>query len=394
MQERELISRLVTKDGHGIDALAEEYGSMIRYIIKPILAGRGDEELCFARVIENVMAGIHLYDVNSENFAGWITSVAHDTAMEFLPQGRAETVTEENRQKLDDAISSLSQSQKIFFYRKYYYMQSDVQMAGEMTTEGWILKKWMDALRQKLKPYFGSSISDGALDEALINYAHGIPPAKIVRDVNPWRSGSAMYDILLGMGFFFGAYADSLGYISMAVSTALLLAGFAALRETNRFFRAGFYFSVLRVAFVALYICVLPGLSENPGVNAAVSAAGNVIELSGFLCLFLGIRALTAKNALKSPALPLTLFAVMYIAIGAAYVAGYRGSSFSSIYELAVMFIAVAAVFLGFFRYIYKGAGFGYDIVAKPLPHFGPFALLIGPVVLFLVCAGIQELIW
>ena len=26
MQERELISRLVTKDGQGIDALAEEYG--------------------------------------------------------------------------------------------------------------------------------------------------------------------------------------------------------------------------------------------------------------------------------------------------------------------------------------------------------------------------------
>ena len=392
MQERKLINRLVTKDGKGIDALAEEYGSMIRYVIRPILAGRGDEELCFARVIENVMAGIHLYDVKSENFAGWITSVAHDTAMEFLPQGRSETVTEEDRRKLDDAISSLSQSQKIFFYRKYYYMQSDMQMAGEMTTEGWILEKWMAAIRQKLKPYFGSSISDGALDEALTNYAHGIPPAKIVRDVNPWRS--AMYDILLGMGFFFGAYAGRLEYFSMAISTALLLAGFAALRETNRFFKAGFYFSVLRVAFVALYICALPGLSENPGANAAVSAVGNVIELSGFLCLFLGIRALTAKNALKSPALSLTLFAVMYIAIGAACVAGYRGSSFSSIYELAVMFIAVAAIFLGFFRYIYKGAGFGYDIVARPLPHFGPFALLIGPVVLFLVCAGIQELIW
>ena len=392
MQERELISRLVTKDGQGIDAFAEEYGSLIRYVIKPVLAGRESEELCFARVIENVMANIHLYDVKSENFAGWVTSVARDTAREFLPHERTEAITEDDRQKLDNVISSLSQSQKIFFYRKYYYMQSDRQMAGEMTTEGWILKKWMGPLRQKLKPYFGSSISDGALDEALTNYAHGIPPAKIVRDVNPWRS--AMYDILLGMGFFFGAYADSLGYISMAVSTALLLAGFAALRETNRFFRAGFYFSVLRVAFVALYICVLPGLSENPGANAAASAVGNVIELSGFLCLFLGIRALTAKNALKSPALPLTLFAVMYIAIGAAYVAGYRGSSFNSIYELAVMFIAVAAVFLSFFRYIYKGAGFGYDIVARPLPHFGPFALLIGPIVLFLLCAGIQELIW
>ena len=96
MQERELISRLTAKDGQGINALAEEYGSMIRYVIRPILAGSGDEELCFARVIENVMAGIHLYDVKSENFAGWITSVAHDTAMEFLPQGRAETIAEED----------------------------------------------------------------------------------------------------------------------------------------------------------------------------------------------------------------------------------------------------------------------------------------------------------
>ena len=392
MQERELINRLVTKDGKGIDALAEEYGSMIRYVIRPILAGRVDEELCFARVIENVMAGIHLYDVKSENFAGWITSVAHDTAMEFLPQGRAETVTEEDRQKLDDAISSLSQSQKIFFYRKYYYMQSDMQMAGEMTTEGWILKKWMDTLRQKLKPYFGSSISDGALDEALTNYAHGIPSAKIVRDVNPWRS--AMYDILLGMGFFFGAYSDTVEYVSMAISAAMLLAGFAVLRGTNRFFRAGFYFSILRVVFVALYICVLPGLSENLDVNAAVSAAGNVIELSGFLCLFLGLKALTAKNSLKSPALSLTLFAVMYIAIGAAYVAGYRGSSFDSLYELAVMFIAVTVIFSSFFRYIYKGTGFGYDIIARPLPHFGPFMLLGGPIVIFLICAGIQELVW
>ena len=392
MQERELISRLVTKDGQVIDALAEEYGSMIRYVIRPILAGRCDEELGFARVIENVMAGIHLYDVKSENFAGWITSVAHDTAMEFLPQGRAETVTEEDRRKLDDAISSLSQSQKIFFYRKYYYMQSDMQMAGEMTTEGWILEKWMAAIRQKLKPYFGSSMSNSAFDAALTNYAHGIPSAKIVRDVNPWRS--AMYDILLGMGFFFGAYSDTVEYVSMAISAAMMLAGFAVLRRTNRFFRAGFYFSILRVVFVALYICVLPGLSENLGVNAAVSAAGNVIELSGFLCLFLGLKALTAKNSLKSPALSLTLFAVMYIAIGAAYVAGYRGSSFDSLYELAVMFIAVAAVFLSFFRYIYTGAGFGYDIIVRPLPHFGPFALLIGPIALFLVCAGIQELIW
>ena len=392
MQERELISRLVTKDGQGINALAEEYGSMIRYVIRPILAGRGDEELCFARVIENVMAGIHLYDVKSENFAGWITSVAHDTAMGFLPQGKAETVTEDDRRKLDDAISSLSQSQKIFFYRKYYYMQSDMQMAGEMTTEGWILEKWMAAIRQKLKPYFGSSMSNSAFDAALTNYAHGIPSAKIVRDVNPWRS--AMYDILLGMGFFFGAYSDTVEYVSMAISAAMLLAGFAVLRGTNRFFRAGFYFSILRVVFVALYICVLPGLSENLGVNAAVSAAGNVIELSGFLCLFLGLKALTAKNSLKSPALSLTLFAVMYIAIGAAYVAGYRGSSFDSLYELAVMFIAVAAVFLSFFRYIYTGAGFGYDIIVRPLPHFGPFALLIGPIALFLVCAGIQELIW
>lgn len=252
--------------------------------------------------------------------------------------------------------------------------------------------KWLDGLRQKLRSCFSPGISDDELDMALTEYAHGIPPKKVIRDVTPWRN--PITDILFGIGFFFVTYADTLESISMATSTALLFAGSASLRETNRFFMAGFYFSIMRVIYVALYFITAPAILNSPGIFSAFSVAGNIIVLSNFLCLFLGIRALTFHNALRSPALSLTLFAVVYITIGAATLAGYRGSSFSSIYELAAMFISVTAVTISFYRYIYKGSGFGYDIVAKPLPHFGNGALLTCPIVLFLICAGIQNLLW
>lgn len=391
MQERELVAALMTKDSGGINALAESYGSMIRYIIRPILKNPDDEEMCYFRVIENITTNIHRYDLKSENFAGWVTSVAHDTARSFLPPVDAPDPSGEQSKALDTAIEGLSHSQKIFFYRRYYYMQSEEQMAGEMNSDRGINEKWLGALRQKLKPYVDSGMSDGALDKALTKYAHGVPPKKIVRDVNPWRS--AMDNILLGLCASFGRYDDMLELIGMVCSAALLFSGCVRLRQTNRFFNAAYYFSLLYVGFTAVYIGFTPGIDAHPAVTAAFSAAGNIVMVSCFLSLFFGIRHIARRNSKMSPALPLTLFAVMYVSLLAANILGYDGRVYSSLFELAVTFIALIAIMIGFFHYVYKGRDFGYDIIARA-PKAGHIATLLGPIVLCLICAGVQEIVW
>ncbi len=175
MRDQEIVRLFLERDERGIDELMKQYGSLIRYIIRPIVPDSEDAEECFADVIMRIWDKIGLYDAKKSSLTVWITAVARNTALSFakglrrspdsgeIPQNTSsggmtpeEAVIQRERQaKLEAAIRSLSGTDKILFYRRYYYMQSLKQIAAETGMTLKSVESRLYRLKQKLKDEMG-----------------------------------------------------------------------------------------------------------------------------------------------------------------------------------------------------------------------------------------------
>lgn len=175
MRDQEIIRLLLERDERGIDELMKQYGSLIRYIIRPIVPDSEDAKECLSDVTMRIWDKIGLYDERKSGFSVWITAVTRNTALNFakglrrnpysgeIPQDtpsggmtpEEEVIQRERQAKLEAAIRSLSGTDKILFYRRYYYMQSVKQISAETGMTLKSVESRLYRLKQRLKDEMG-----------------------------------------------------------------------------------------------------------------------------------------------------------------------------------------------------------------------------------------------
>ena len=122
MRDQEIIRLLLERDERGIDKLMKQYGSLIRYIIRPIVPDS--------------------------------VEIPHDTPSGGMTP-EEEVIQRERQAKLEAAIRSLSGTDKILFYRRYYYMQSVKQISAETGMTLKSVESRLYRLKQRLKDEMG-----------------------------------------------------------------------------------------------------------------------------------------------------------------------------------------------------------------------------------------------
>lgn len=122
MRDQEIIRLLLERDERGIDELMKQYGSLIRYIIRPVVPDSGE--------------------ITQDTPSGGMTP-------------EEEVIQRERQAKLEAAIRSLSGTDKILFYRRYYYMQSVKQISAETGMTLKSVESRLYRLKQRLKDEMG-----------------------------------------------------------------------------------------------------------------------------------------------------------------------------------------------------------------------------------------------
>lgn len=174
MSEKEIIDLLKNHNEEGLQEFISHYGPLIRYIISPIITTHQDREDCFNEVIIRIWEKIHLFDESRGSFKAYITSIARNNALNRVrgsrydifepltdlipsPQSSPEDMLlkKEAREKLLAALDTLSHKDKTLFYRKYYYLQSTLQIASETKLSPRAVEGRLYRIRKRLQKILG-----------------------------------------------------------------------------------------------------------------------------------------------------------------------------------------------------------------------------------------------
>lgn len=176
MEKENWLDRLRAGDHEALEALLAEYGPMMAYIVRGILADPHEAEDCLAQVQAKLWEKAPLYDGEKAGLATWITAVCRNTAYDRLralerrgrrtgelsedapdpaPGPEEEVLRQERAQALRRALNGLSGSDRRLFYRKYYYLQSTARMAAELGTTERAVEGRLYRIRKKLRKQLG-----------------------------------------------------------------------------------------------------------------------------------------------------------------------------------------------------------------------------------------------
>lgn len=173
MNEQEIIELILARDERGLDALLTHYGPLMRYIIAPILANAEDREECLSEVAMRVWEKIAQYDGDRGSFNAWLTAITRNTALNRRRRVTSEDseipentpapeptpeemfLRAERQNAVKRAIGQLSQSDRNLFYRKYYYLQSTMQIASELGMTQRAVEGKLYRLKKRLRKMLG-----------------------------------------------------------------------------------------------------------------------------------------------------------------------------------------------------------------------------------------------
>lgn len=149
------------------------------------------------------------------------------------------------------------------------------------------------------------TMTDADFEAMLARSVPDTPPEEIVAEVTPWRR--AMNRILFGMALCaITLNFLCLNYILPAVGTVLLLLGFRALRQENRWLGGCFAITVIRAAYffatLILNTTILQSAVFTPAVTTALTAANAVLLLALYVCFWRGLLAVQKKAGLPAQA--------------------------------------------------------------------------------------------
>ena len=156
--------------------IISQFSPLITYIISPILSDTRDKEECISDIYLTVWKKIDQYDPNKSNFTTWLTVIAKNTALNYTRKTNkirsnegeldenlvskegnpeAELIKKEDSELLKKAINSLSKSDKVLFYRKYYYSQPISQIASETGITERAVEGRLYRIKKKLRKQLG-----------------------------------------------------------------------------------------------------------------------------------------------------------------------------------------------------------------------------------------------
>ncbi len=175
MKEKEIIELLIQKNEEGMNALLNNYGPLIKYIISPILHDKQDIEDCFSEVLMRVWNNVSYYDAKRGSWNAYLTAIARNTALNFLrktsrhsnaeeieentpssePSPEERIILKERTKAVERALQKLSSKERALFYRKYYYLQSTAQIARELGMTERAVEGKLYRLKKQLRKILG-----------------------------------------------------------------------------------------------------------------------------------------------------------------------------------------------------------------------------------------------
>lgn len=149
------------------------------------------------------------------------------------------------------------------------------------------------------------TMTDADFEAMLAQSVPDTPPEEIVAEVTPWRR--AMNRILFGMALCaITLNFLCLNYILPAIGTVLLLLGFRALRQENRWLGGCFAIAVIRAVYffatLVLNTTILQSAVFTPTVTTALTAVNAVLPLALYFCFWRGLLAVQKKAGLPAQA--------------------------------------------------------------------------------------------
>jgi RNA polymerase sigma-70 factor (ECF subfamily) len=181
MEDEKIIRLIISRDEKGLELLLEKYQSFILYLLHGMLASYPqDLEECFNDIRLKLWNNIESFDATRSSLKTYITHIVRNAAIDKIrkikreqryidktinfDEGYLGTVAneqsaeeivfnEENKKMFLSAIKKLKKKDQELFFRKYYYLQPNAQIAEELgrsekTIEGRITK-----IRKKIKQY-------------------------------------------------------------------------------------------------------------------------------------------------------------------------------------------------------------------------------------------------
>ncbi len=193
-------------------------------------------------------------------------------------------------------------------------------------------------------------INDRDFEAMLERSISELPPEDIVDEVTPWKK--SMNRILMGMAL--NAITLNfwcLNYILPAIGMVLMLLGFRALRQENKWFGRCYVISIIRVAyFFTLLIfntTIIQSIVDTSAIGLVLTIANLLLLFIEFICLWRGFLSVQEKAGLSPHAggavalilwyaLVCLLGLVQYSGwiIGVAIIVGY-GFIIHSLYKLS-----------------------------------------------------------
>lgn len=183
MEDNEIIELIKNEDEQGLIELQEKYGSFIEYIIRSILSKYPEDmEECFNDIRWKLWTGLKSYDGSKSSLKTYISHIARNAAIDCIRKiNRHELHMDKNvdmiyenysetqstksaeeevfnsekemflQKKLLQEIDHLKKTDKEIFLRKYYYLQSVLQIAAEMNRSEKSIEGKLSRIRKKLK---------------------------------------------------------------------------------------------------------------------------------------------------------------------------------------------------------------------------------------------------
>lgn len=166
-----------------LEEIVAKYKGLLHYVIRGILKDQQDAEDCFSEVCTLIWKIFDRFDSSKSSITTWLTVIARNAALNMLKsQTRRESGLDRSEHSLDSvaiketpetkvlkeeelsqlkvAISSLGSLDRDIFYRKYYYLQSTIVMAAELSMTERAVEGRLYRIRKQIKKRMGVSLDE------------------------------------------------------------------------------------------------------------------------------------------------------------------------------------------------------------------------------------------
>lgn len=230
------------------------------------------------------------------------------------------------------------------------------------------------------------AMNEKNFDDMLAESVSFLPPDDVVERVTPWRR--AMNRVLVGTALCTVTLNFlCLDYILPAIGTVLALLGFRALRRENKWFGCCFVITIIRAAILSpsliLNTTIIRSTVFTSDVASLLTAAGLLLLLVWYVCLWRGFRAVQQKSGLPEKAGAAAALIVWFVLMCALAAVEYSGPVI-----IIAMFVAYIFIIRNLFKLSKVLDEAGYSIQVAPVKVTDKGIVLLIASVLIIGCAA------